>query len=172
MKKALLVTSLVVISALSFAPTAKAFSINIPGINLHIGDKEEVEDKDEVREDDFDKVQKCKKIFHGTEVSEEHESEQAEIHENDDERADCETPAPSESPTASPTATPIATPTGTPASTPVSTPTGSPTATPTGTPTASPTATPTVVVTGAINVQDLITQIRQMIQDLVKSFQD
>lgn len=170
MKKVLLVTSLVVISALSFAPTAKAFSINIPGINFRIGDK------DEVREYDSDKLQKCKKISHGTEVSEEHESEQAEIHENDDARVACETPAPSGSPTATPTASPTATPTGTATATPVSTPTGSPTATPTGTPTASPTAsptaTPTVTVTGAINVQDLIVQIRQMIQDLVKSLRD
>lgn len=162
MKKTFLVTSLVVITALSFAPTAKAFSINIPGLNFRHEEKAEIETRDD------DKLQKCKKISHGTEVSEEHESEQAEIHEQDGKREACETPAPTSSPTGTPQAT--ATPNASPASTPTGTPQA--TATPTSSPSGSPTATPTVTVTGAIDVKDLIDQIRQLFQELVKSLRD
>lgn len=158
MKKALLVTSLLVITALTFAPTARAFSINFGNLS-RLGFHQEERDNHNGGD-----TEKCKEDSHGAEVEEEHESDQAELHENEheDDNEDCVTG----SPTVTPTGIPVVEPT----STPISTETATPTSTPTGTPT--PSASPLLTVGINANssaleaIGSLLRQILEFLQSL------
>ena len=96
---------------------------------------------------------------HGKSQEELHESDEAKIHEHEDENEieGSSTPTPIGTPTSSPTVTP------TPSGTPTETPTGS------GTPTPTPTQSPLVLgANTSLNLQDLINQLINLLKDLVE----